>query len=262
MTNKDMDKTDDEILSSYIDGELSRDEADALTERLANEPALMQRLEALRSADSAVRDVYAAIDDAPLPDAVLDLFEQKPSEDTADNVVAFPVRGFRQFLQAPVAIAASVALIAGVLLADIFRQGTIPAFDEVSLVAGTIDAQSGLHDLLENSASGVPRDLGNGATAELVLSFEDSSGDFCRQLAVSETGRSAHGVACRRGDAWQLEVVAYGVPASPTGQFTMAAGAIPEAVTTAVDGLIGAGETLDREQEILIISEGWEKPVN
>lgn len=222
----------------------------------------MKQLEALRSTDSAVRDVYRAIDDAPMPGTVLELFDTPSAAGQTDNVVAFPARGFRQFLQAPVAIAASVALMAGFLLADIFRQDINAPIGDVSLVAGTIDAQSGLHTLLEESASGVPQDVGDGATAELVLSFENTAGDYCRQLMVADTARAAHGVACRRGDTWQMEMVAYGAAAAANGQFTPAAGNTPAAVSALVDGLIGTGEPLDQDTESRLISTSWEKSAN
>lgn len=257
MTEKPMGKTDDELLSAYIDGELPADEADTLTTRLETEPELMQRLEAMRASDDAVRTVYEAIDRTPLPDAVLKHFDEPASANPPDNVVAFPERGIRRFLQAPVAIAASVALVVGFVVSDFFRDDSAAPGVNDSLVAGAVGMESELHALLEHGASGTVQDFGDGATAEVVLTFEDTGGDYCRQVRVDLPTRPAHGVACRRNDAWQMETIALG--ASAGGPFTPAAASTPEAVRTAVDDLIGTGEPLDPVRETEIISEGWKK---
>ena len=258
MTEKSIGKTDDELLSAYIDGELPHGEADALRARLAQEPGLLQRLEAMRDADDTLREVYGAIDRAPLPEAVLKHFDEPAPVAQADNVAAFPERGLRRFLHAPVAIAASVALVAGFLVAGFLRDEPTAPGANASLVAGVVGPGSGLHELLERGASGTPLDLGDGTTAEVVLTFEDTRGDFCRQVAVEFPTRNAHGVACRRDGAWQLETIALGA-STAGGPYTPAATATPEPLRVAVDGLIGAGEPLDPRQENVIISDGWKK---
>jgi hypothetical protein len=78
--------SDDELLSSHLDGELTAEEMARLGERLATEPELRDRLEALRSAeelaatavvplaaDDADRMILAALDASTTADNVTDL---------------------------------------------------------------------------------------------------------------------------------------------------------------------------------------------
>ena len=256
MTEVTNNRPDDELLSAYLDGELPGDEADALTARLAREPQLMRRLEAMRSADAAVRDVYATIGTTPMPAAVLDLFDKAQPDTKAENVVAFPARGIRRFFEAPMALAASVALVAGFFGAHLLRQDSVRTGPEAAFVAGTVAADSALYSLLETAPGGETRDLAGNA-ARVLLTFEDVNGDWCRQVTVGATDGTLHGVACRRDAGWQLETIALGDAGTPGGQFGTAAGSIPEAVEAAVDTLLGAGAPLESEEEMLIISEGW-----
>lgn len=258
MTDTTDKRTDDELLSAYIDGELAEHEADVLSARLAEDPSLMQRFEALRATDDAVREVYKAIDATPMPAAVLGLFESPQPKAKADNVVAFPARFIERFFEAPVAIAASVALMAGFLGATLLRQDVSPTGASDALVAGPVANDTALHGLLESTPSGELRDVAGGA-GEVLLTFEDRNGDWCRQLRVSQAERSLHGVACRRGAAWQLETIAIGDAGTPEGQLGTAAGAVPEAVDAAVDALIGPGVSIEPENENAIISTGWKK---
>lgn len=252
--------TDDELLSAYIDGELPDDAADALTARLASEPQLMQRFEALRGADAAVRDVYAQIEKTAMPASVLDLFDTSQPEARAENVVAFPARGIRRFFEAPVAIAASVALMAGFVIANLLQDALSPVSSN-AFVAGAVPAGSGLYELLESTPGGEPLDL-SGNMAEVILTFEGPDGDWCRQLRVAGTAHSIHGVACRRDATWQLETIALGEALAPEGQFGTAGGATPDAIEAAVDALIGAGAPLEPDKENTLISIGWEKSTN
>lgn len=249
---------DDELLSAYIDGELPPDDAAALVERLAREPALVQRLEAMRSGDEAVRAVYRKLDETPLPEGVSRLLDIGDDTARESNVVSLPARGVRRFANVQFAIAASLVLIVGILAIRQMPSG--PQVQPVdALVAGRIDAGGEVYDLLEGGVSGRPQRLGEAAEGQIILSFESESGDYCRQLYVAQTGRAVHGVACRDASGWRLEAVAPGPSVSPGGEFQAAATATPEAVSAAVDGLIGANDLLSAEEEKALISTAWKK---
>lgn len=263
MTEKDTitPASDDELLSAYIDGELPAAESEQLTERLAKEPALVRRLEALRSADERTRDLYAALDRAPMPQSVLDLLNA-PEGGTADapaadKVIRFPARPLTRFFELPVAIAASVALLAGLLLADVFRE--VPGAGAGTLTAGAVPSGTALNDLLETGQGGRTVELADGVSGRVHLTFEDGAGDWCRQVSVGGAALIVHGVACRRGGDWRMETVALGSAMSPGGTFATASDASPPAVEAAVDALIGPRSPLGEEKESLVISEGWKK---
>ena len=258
MTETD-EHTDDIALSAYIDGELPEADVHELKARLLREPELARRLEVLRGSDSEAQRLYAAIDERPMPQAVLDLLQQKPAAAGDDNVIAFPTRGVRQFLQMPVAIAASVALLAGFLVADLFRESDIASPETGGLYAGQIDAQSNLHRLLEEGTSTDPQMLAEGISAELLLTFQDRNGDFCRQLRVDGGAAPLQGLACRRGDSWQVEAVSIAAEPSPDGSYQLASGATPIAIDAAIDALIGSRPPLDSDEEKAVISNAWTK---
>lgn len=254
-----MNNRDDELLSSYLDGELAATAAQELEQRLATDAALKARLDALRGADVATRKLYSAVDAAPMPATVLQLLAAAaPAAATEErsNVVAFPARGLRQFWQMPVAIAASVALAVGFMVSRIADQAGQQDLAFETLNARSIEAGSGLFELLESQASGQVARLGDGVSGQALLTFSDQAGRYCRQLRLDGAAASAHAVACRTAAAWQVEVVAF-AEAVPEGQFQAAASATPASISAAVDGLIGAADPLDVDEENRLISKGW-----
>jgi hypothetical protein len=260
------DANDDEILSAYLDEELSLDDARRLKDRLAREPALALRLEEMQSANLAARGVFEAADDLPLPQSVLDLLNENGADNPRagsdeGNVARFPARGLQRYFQAPVALAASVALAAGFLAGDVLhRTQDADAPVAPSFYADAIPQGSELHDFLETGASGTARVLPSGASGRLMLTFENRDGDWCRQFELAQETGSMQALACRGNDAWHVEALAYAAPV-PTGSHYQAAasGSLP-ALDTAVDEQIGTGAALGSEEESLLISNGWRMP--
>ena len=249
---------DDVALSAYIDGELPQDEADKLTERLATEPSLARRLEALRGTDDATRELFAKLDSMPMPPAVLDLLRQPKTSSAKSNVVALPVRLAKRFFELPAAIAASVALLAGILLGDLLRDEAGSADSLSSLVATGMTRDSELYGLLESGISNETRVLANGASGRVRLTFEDRAGDYCRQFRLTSEVRTAEALACRRGGGWQLEVLEFGPAEAESGPYQQASQG-SAALNAAVDALIGDHVPLDAGAETRVIQGGWKK---
>lgn len=256
---------EDVLLSAYLDRELPQDDAERVRERLAAEPALARRLEEMKRANAAARNALAAGDEAPLPQAVLDLLKEpepkrQPGAATGGRLLRFPAHGARRWLQAPVAIAASVALVAGFLVNDVVRQAPPAADLEELFYAGTIPHASELHRLLEEGVSGEPTVLPGGVDGRLLLTFEDTAGDWCRQMQLSGEARSMQALACRRDGRWEMEAVGFGPGTPPDGQYQPASSRVSAPVDAAVEALIGAGAPLAPEEEKRLISTAWEKP--
>ncbi|MEQ8204790.1 MAG: hypothetical protein RIA65_01340 [Woeseia sp.] len=250
--------SDDELLSAFIDGELSTAAADELSERLTLEPALLQRLEALRSSDDATRAVYASLDEQPMPQAVLDLLDVADSRAVGEtnNVVAFPARGWRRFAQVPVAIAASVALVAGILVSQVLDDTPEGANAAAALYAQTIPQDSDVHRLLENNLSAEDVSFPDGSAGRVILSFTDVNGDWCRQLAINSVAATVDALACRRSGDWHTEAVSFG-PASD-GTYQQASGSQSAAMSAVIDRLIGDQAVLDKQQEQQKIADKWQ----
>jgi hypothetical protein len=250
---------DDAALSAYLDGELPQDQADRLTERFAAEPVLARRLEAMRSTDHATRQLFAALDDMPIPKAVLELLQRKAPGAAKSNVIGFPVRVLRQFMQVPVAIAASAALLAGFLVHDLLRSDATTGSDLSTIVAGDVAAGSELFELLETGISSETQALAGGLRGRLLITFQDRSGDYCRQLHLSSERRSMQALACRRAGGWQVEMLDF-EPASPSdGQYQQASRQSTAAVDAAIDALIGGNEPLDSAAESDLVRQGWKE---
>jgi hypothetical protein len=86
------------------------------------------------------------------------------------------------------------------------------------------------------------------------LSFLSRSDGYCRSFSLPREGSG--GLACRRGDEWDLRVVAQDAPRTNTdGNLRMAASTLP-AVMKAVDEQI-SGSPLDAEGERAAMQQGW-----
>jgi hypothetical protein len=255
-----MDKHDDELLSSYLDGELDAAKLRELEQRLATDEALQARLEALRGADRATRKWYAAVDARPMPASVLQLLAgaEPAARPESSKVLAFPARGLRRFWQMPVAIAASVALVAGFLVSKIAEQEPDTGSSTAMLTVRTIAPDSGLFELLEGQASGRVADLDGGVSGRALLTFTDGSGRYCRQLRLDTAAGSTHALACRETGGWAMQALAYG-DAQGEGQYQQAASATPASIESAIDALIGDTDPLDAEKENQAISNSWKK---
>lgn len=248
---------EDELLSAYLDNELPTEDADTLTARIAKEPLLAQRLAQLRHANDDARQQLRAVDDMPLPQAVVDLLRRDSRSSTdaaaAGNVVQLPPRGIRRFIQVPAALAAGIALLAGFFIANQVQQTSDTAAG--SLFARNIATDSSLHDLLETGSGADSASLAADTSAQLRITFEDVSGDYCRQFDIAGPETNAQALACRRGGQWRMQAVSLAAPAAADYQ---SASADPsKALEATIDALIGPNEPLEESAEKLLISNGW-----
>lgn len=246
-------ETDDVLLSALLDGELSAEEAARLEQRIAREPTLRARLDALERTDKAVRDRFAGVVDEPLPQSLRELLGA--DEAPAGNVVPLvqPVRAPSFAL--PMALAASVTLAIGVALGIVLAPGRQAGDTAFVADGGIIPPGSALFEVLESvpsaESSGLPGEL----TAMPVLTFATGNGAFCRELDLSSARGATQMLACRRDGEWRLQLASYSAGATTDGVYRPASGPSP-ALDAAISELID-GAPLGAADERELIARGW-----
>lgn len=211
-----MDITD-ETLMALADGEIADEAAHELKARIAADPVLGARYAlytrtARLAHEAALGDPDATVS-AELTERIRAMAATALPPTAPDNVIplrpaAAATGGWR-----PMAIAASLALAVG-LSAGLFLS---PGAQDPEALAFT-DA---LQDRLARLPSGSEVTLDDGRRLEVVASFTDGSGAFCREyeIGAAQTGRFV-GVACQQEDGWALRFAVAG-PAD-TGGFVPA----------------------------------------
>lgn len=249
---------DDELLSTYLDGELPRAEAVELERRLAREHVLSERLEALRAMNHAAAEAFRMFDERPMPKRVLELLGENETEGKPDNVVPFrhlPRLG--RFFQLPVALAASIALAAGLWLGGLSDKSGAPGG---AAYAQRISEGSALHAAFDRAASGEVIELGGDRRAAPLLTFRSDGGTWCRQVRITGGAAPADTLACRRNGAWVVELVTFGPAAGAPGEapYGQASGGGTPAMRAALDELMGREPPLGHVQEAVVIGQGWQ----
>lgn len=230
-----MNEQDYQLLSQYLDGELSPVAARQLEQRLQSEPDLQATLTDMGELDSRVKQAFAHTDKAPqYVEAML-----RP----ASNVVALPQRKQRSAWQ--YAVAASLVAAAGVLLA--------PQWQQSSLTGPTLAA------ILEStpSMSDGWKTLANGSEVRPVLSFSSVEGNWCREYLLSVSGEGKRGVACRESGQWNTRVIANTELPGSASEFRPAGAGDADAVASFL-AQHAEGIALSAAEEQTVIESNWE----
>lgn len=257
-------KYTDEMLSAYLDKELSAGEITEIDAALAGDSALRARLDELRRVDEIVRDSYASIASEPLPERVVSLLTSKESgePEASENVVPFAGSkrvklpdGWRS------AIAASLALIAGLLVGVYGINRTEPAASAaVAQWSGELPADGALAVALSTVPSGQAVQLDRAAGYFVsMLTIETANDEFCREFSFSDGAGGVHGVACGSNGEWRMEIaqrIERGWTISSGDNYRAALSRSPAAIDDFVSGAM-IGDVLDVSREHALIDRGW-----
>jgi hypothetical protein len=238
----------DAQLAAFMAGTLEDDALiDAIEAALNADPALAERAEALAAGDdtaAAVRDAFAPVLSAPLPERLTKIVTAPATAEVVDLAAARIVRD----LPTPAndtgsswrwpqfgAMAASLALgvlIGGPLLTG-GGSGDAPAGGSLVLASADVTA------MLDTAPSGQAVDLASLGTGEVVLTFRNADGQLCRQFMLEAGGSTSDALACSGDDSnWQIE--AFGRRAAPAGEMKLAGGDAAVSVVAAVDAMIAS----------------------
>lgn len=242
----------DEQLSAFLDGELAPADMDALSLALEADEGLAARMEQLGSANTAYLGAIGAIDNAPMKASLKAAMETPPTA----KVIAFKPRSVVAFMTEHRAIAASLLCAAGVfgLMSTMTRGADDPLAPGAD---GTIMASSPVYRMLESGKTGEVVTISAGASATPRLTFASDDGGFCRQFDLVNGESASAAIACREGDGWKTQVVAYGLP-KPSGDFQTASAGKSEALEAFLDQRM-TGAPMNAEEEAKLIAGGWKR---
>lgn len=246
---------DRETLGAYADGELPQAEAAAVERHLAGHPGDRAFVERIAAERAAIARAFGPIAAAPLPPPLRERVEAMIAaagdRQGGATVVALRRPPPRTWLAGGALAAAAAALLA------VYLGQERPAGTE--LVLGPLPAGAPVAGALDSLSAGVPERLAGGGEIEIVASFADGRGRFCRELRLARDGIGPVDVAiaCAADGLWTVEAVVATDPVPESeDRFETAAGPAARAIETALDAL-GAGAVLTPEEEAAAKARGW-----
>lgn len=237
----------DEMVMSYVDGELDEPARAAFERALAGDPELARRVARQQAVRAKLRAAFETTLEEPVPTRLLEAARATPVADLAT------ARARRKRLPAVSWLAMAASLVAGVLIGYrmtswIGTQPNIAADDGGPTARGDL-ARALAERLASEQSSADPVRVG--------LSFLAESGEYCRTFSV-RTDTSVAGLACFAADGdWRIRLLeADTAVAEDPGALRQAGSALPDLLREAVEARI-AGEPLDADGEALAREQGW-----
>jgi hypothetical protein len=253
-------KIPDELLASYVDGELEGPERVRVEQAIAQDAQLAQRVAQQRALRERLRGAFDGVLQEAVPQRLAQAAKLGAASGPAQVIDLARVRaerarrgnGQRQVKARRYTIAASlvVGLMAGVLIQRLAAPGSLTEFHDGSLLARGALAHA-LNEQLAGTAS-------SGAQVRIGLTFRARSGNYCRTFTLSGS-RSLAGLACRDQEQWQVlhMVGAEGSSVTGNGQtLRMATSNLPPALLQVVNERI-SGEPLNAAAEAKARNNGW-----
>ncbi|HDZ55585.1 MAG TPA: hypothetical protein ENI17_05325 [Pseudomonas xinjiangensis] len=233
----------DEILSAFLDNELTSMQMDHVRQRLAEDESLALRLSEMAMVDQRVSQHYDAINHLPVPDRILALLEEPGTSAAKGRVLAFPARPrLMQALQQHAAAVAGVCLLAGFVLAQL-----LPS-------AGENSQWNAIADVLDSKGSGQRWPAANGQELQPRLTFANHAGQYCRQYQLSGPAGSSENIACRTDQGWVLQAMVPTQSVREGGSYRTASGG--SVLDPALDLMI-AQSPVSLDQEAELIDKSW-----
>ncbi|MDP5053495.1 MAG: zf-HC2 domain-containing protein [Congregibacter sp.] len=256
-----LSEQDLELLSQYLDGELTPSLARRLEARLHHEAPLQTGLLRMQELNQRLRDALAELDQVPL--AVEALLRESKAEATndlsmpsANNVVNFPLPGRSQTTARAArpmwmyAVAASVVgAIALSLVTDLTQtpDNQLPGND--GLVTAALD------DL--PSGDGWAQ-LNDGREIQPVLSFPHVDGRWCREYLLRGGDADWRAVACREDGNWVTQAAGLESFLEAADAYRPA-GASDSAPVASFISQHAGDIALGRKAESALIERSWQK---
>lgn len=244
-----MDRLSDEMITAWLDGEVTPQQRSEIESAIAASPDLGVRVARLARADRLLTPAFAETLNAPIPQRFESMLE------SSRRTKGFA--GFRAALSGllsppPMAMAAA-SLIVGVMLGGAILSGSPTGAG----IATDGDGRMIANDAMATSLASVASGATTGPLA-IRLSLVDDGGRYCRQFETP----AAAGLACRQNDAWVIDTLSRTSGASSVdGAYVMADGPADATISAALQRL-GVRRVLDNREEAAAIASGWIAPAN
>lgn len=178
-----MSPDDQDILSAYIDNELSANDRVTIQKRLLSEPELNKHYQQLLVLQSHIKDAYPTPDEENYPEGLASLLSVDKKQ----------ARGKKALWLLP--IAASVAAIF-VMSNQLLNESKLfpSSWDKI---AQNLDA------VQDMDITAVDEKL----SLVVLQSFTHTDGRLCKEYQSKDNSHITHAVACKQANGWNQEVV-------------------------------------------------------
>ena len=240
----------DEDLSRYLDGEMEATEAAVFAAAAAADPALAQRIAAQQRLRAKLQRAFDRVLNEPLPQRLIDAAHAEPR--VRLHPTQWNRRSWRRSATTWLAVAASLAIVALLTPSLLRLTGNTPNI----LVVGKVKTAGG--ELARALSTRLVSEQASPGRVQIGISFIAKNGEYCRSFVATEQRDTTAGLACRREDAWRIEVLEpLATSAGASGEYRQAASALTPQVLQAVETRI-TGVPLDAAGEAKARDRGWQ----
>ena len=229
----------DELLSRFLDGDLSAGEQADLEEKLANDAGLRARLQSFKRQDDLIKASFQAKSTTVSPILVARL----------QKGVTQPAPSRWQGRTAGIGLAASVVLAVTVGLFGL--QAGPSSKNGFEMDPSLAQALSQTPSRAEGWDA-----LDDDRNFRAVLTFPAASGNWCREFMVARNEDHWRGVACRHDNSWVTQVMAREVFLEESNGYRTASAADVDQVSRFIDAE-ATDVALSASQEAAVIDANW-----
>ena len=267
-----MKSQDVEKLMAYADGELNSNEHAEVQALLASDPQAREVLQAFTQNKPLLQAAYQPVLQEPVPQRLLDAVRRSAGAVPLQTPVPRPLQDAPQMLPGAPAARDGAAHPQAIAANRPIYWPQFATAAGVALVVGLLGghwwgSQGGSsQDVAARQFQQVMQTAATGESVSLVekwkavsASFQNKSGQLCREFEQDTGQRLAHGLACKTADQW---VVVIAVDRGPTAihdpkatQFKLAAGEA-DLLAAAIKGLDLEAALLPAEEQAWI-QKGW-----
>lgn len=261
----------DEKLSAFLDGELDAVEMEMVREAIAQDATVSDRLAALADVDRVVKAAAEKATAVALPEEIVALLsdaseapvsdvnsvnegvaEPSAKSSSTENITPFVSKanisrgssGTQTTWRTPFAIAASVAVLAGLVL-----------FNQQGAETTQPSHWANVSSVLDSNLTGESTTFESGVTVTPQLSFLNTDFNYCRQAKIASQDELNVMIACKDSQgSWMLAASKLDELGGNTGEYQTASSA--KLLEDELNKMM-ASAPLNREQEQNAIEATW-----